>query len=395
MRSNYRRIGDFIELVDERNKDLKIDRLLGLSITKEFIPSVANTVGTNMKNYKIIRKNQFACSIMQVRRDKKMPVAILKDYDEAIISQAYPVFRVVDESKLLPDYLMMWMSREEFDREACFLAVGGVRGSLEWEDFLNMELPVPSIEKQRELVAEYNAVVDRIELNEQLIHKLEETAQVVFENVFNQKRVEDGKEVKLGDLIEVRGGYSYKSKELEEGEAHLLGMGCISYSKRFLNEGMRLYSEDVPDKHIVKPKDIIIATRQQSKTEPILGYPAMIPSDLNGEKLIVATNLYRVINNSILDNLVLYQLLRSPDYRENIKLNTKGTTVGMITKDAVEDFKFKLPKKEKIDQLRECLESIVELIFLKRSENQNLSNTVSILLTKLSKPKVVALNEIL
>lgn len=186
MRSNYRRIGDFIELVDERNKDLEIDRLLGLSITKEFIPSVANTVGTNMKNYKIIRKNQFACSIMQVRRDKKMPVAILKEYDEAIISQAYPVFRVVDETNLLPDYLMMWMSREEFDREACFLAVGGVRGSLEWEDFLDMELPVPSIEKQKEIVTEYNAVVDRIELNETINQKLEETGKAIYKKWFEE-----------------------------------------------------------------------------------------------------------------------------------------------------------------------------------------------------------------
>ena len=132
MQSNYKPIGDYIQLVDERNKDLAIDTLLGLTINKQFIPSVANTVGTNMRNYKIIKKNQFACSTMQVRRDKKMPVALLQDFDEAIISQAYPVFEVKDEKELLPEYLMMWFSRAEFDREACFHAVGGVRGSLEW-----------------------------------------------------------------------------------------------------------------------------------------------------------------------------------------------------------------------------------------------------------------------
>lgn len=118
MKSNYRKIGDFIQLVDERNTDLNINLLLGLSINKVFIPSVANIVGTNMANYKIIRKNQFSCSLMQVRRDKKIPVALLKDYDEAIISQAYPVFKISDTEELLPDYLMMWMSRSEFDREA-------------------------------------------------------------------------------------------------------------------------------------------------------------------------------------------------------------------------------------------------------------------------------------
>ena len=176
MKLNYRPIGEHIKLVDERNRDLQVKQLLGLSISKQFIPSVANIIGTDMKNYKIIRKNQFACSTMQVRRDKKMPVALLQDVDEAIISQAYPVFEVKDETKLLPEYLMMWFERTEFDREACFHAVGGVRGSLEWEDFEGMQLPIPHIDKQREIVKEYNTIQNRIKLNEQLIEKLEETA---------------------------------------------------------------------------------------------------------------------------------------------------------------------------------------------------------------------------
>ena len=184
MRSNYRPIGEYIQLVDERNAGLKVKQLLGLSISKQFIPSVANIIGTDMENYKIIRKNQFACSTMQVRRDKKMPVALLQEVDEAIISQAYPIFEVKNESLLLPEYLMMWFTRSEFDREACFNAVGGVRGSLEWEDFTDMQLPIPSITKQREIVKEYNTVVNRIKLNQQLIQKLEETAQAIYKQWF-------------------------------------------------------------------------------------------------------------------------------------------------------------------------------------------------------------------
>lgn len=182
--SSFKRLGDYIQLVDERNRNLKVSTLLGLTVNKEFIPSVANTVGTNMANYKIIRKNQFACSLMQVRRDKKIPVAVLKELDEAIISQAYPIFEIINEDKILPDYLMMWFSRSEFDREACFYAVGGVRGSLEWEDFCNMQLPVPSLEKQKEIVAEYNTIVNRIKLNEELNKKLEETAQAIYKQWF-------------------------------------------------------------------------------------------------------------------------------------------------------------------------------------------------------------------
>lgn len=184
MKSGYKRIGNYIRLVDERNRDLKVTTLLGLSIEKVFIASVANIIGSDMANYKIIRKGQFACSLMQVRRDKKIPVALLHDFDEAIISQAYPVFEIIDRNELDPEYLMMWMSRLEFDRHACFLAVGGVRGSLEWEDFCDMELPVPSIEKQREIVREYNAIVNRIQLNEKMNQKLEETAQAIYKHWF-------------------------------------------------------------------------------------------------------------------------------------------------------------------------------------------------------------------
>jgi type I restriction enzyme, S subunit len=184
MKSNYKRIGEHIRLVDERNKGLQVKQLLGLSISKQFIPSVANIIGTDMENYKIIRKNQFACSTMQVRRDKKMPVALLQEVDEAIISQAYPIFEVKDPKELLPEYLMMWFTRSEFDREACFHAVGGVRGSLEWEDFENLQLPIPHPDKQKEIVKEYNTIQNRIALNQQLIQKLEETAQAIYREWF-------------------------------------------------------------------------------------------------------------------------------------------------------------------------------------------------------------------
>lgn len=222
MKSNYKNIGDYIKQVDERNIDLKIQKLLGLSISKEFIPSVANTVGTDMKNYKIIRKNQFACSMMQVRRDKKMPIA-LQQLDEAIISQAYPVFEVKDESKLLPEYLMMWFSREEFDREACFHAVGGVRGSLEWEDFEMMKVPIPNIDTQRTLVTEYKSIQNRIDINQKIIQKLESTANAIYKELFVSNiefdSLPEGWQLgTLFDLIELQRGFDLPSQNRIAGD---------------------------------------------------------------------------------------------------------------------------------------------------------------------------------
>lgn len=172
MRSNYKAIGELVERVDIRNTDGSIDTLIGLSIEKCFIRSVANTIGTDLTKYKKIQKNQFAVSLMQVSRDEKIPVACLKEFDEAIMSPAYTIFQIIDENVLLPEYLDMWFKRSEFDREAAFIAVGGVRGSMPWEEFAKMKLPVPPIEKQRSIVNAYQTITDRIALKRKINEKL-------------------------------------------------------------------------------------------------------------------------------------------------------------------------------------------------------------------------------
>ena len=168
MKSNYKAIGELVERVDERNRDASITTLIGVSIDKKFIPSVANVIGTDLTNYKVIRKFDFAVSLMQVSRDEKIPVACQKEYEAAIMSPAYPIFRVKDTEIILPEYMEMWFMRNEFDREASFVAVGGVRGSMPWEEFAKLKLPVPTIEEQRKIVDRYNAITDRITLKKQI-----------------------------------------------------------------------------------------------------------------------------------------------------------------------------------------------------------------------------------
>ncbi|AYN67465.1 restriction endonuclease subunit S [Euzebyella marina] len=184
MSSNYKKLGDYIQPVNKRNTDLKVETLLGVSIQKILMPSIANTVGTNMKTYKIIEKNQFAYGPVTSRNGDKISIALLQDYDEAIISQAYTVFEVIDKNELNPEYLMMWFGRPEFDRYARFKSHGSARETFDWDELCEVELPIPSIEKQREIVNEYNTVTNRIELNEQLNQKLEETAQALYKHWF-------------------------------------------------------------------------------------------------------------------------------------------------------------------------------------------------------------------
>ena len=168
MKSNYKALYELVDRIDERNTEGTITDLLGVSIDKRFIKSVANTNGTDLTKYKVIRKDDFAASLMQVSRDSKIPVARLDECENAIISPAYSVFRVKDKRVILPEYLDMWFKRPEFDREAAFIAVGGVRGSMPWEEFEKMQLLVPPINEQLELVASYKAITDRIELKRKI-----------------------------------------------------------------------------------------------------------------------------------------------------------------------------------------------------------------------------------
>lgn len=184
MRSNYKRIGDFIKQVSLKNTKDEFDELLGINIDKFFMPSVANVIGTDLKRYKVVKKHQFACNRMHVGRDYRIPIALSRSETPFIVSPAYTVFEITDTSIIDPDYLMMWFSRPEFDREVWFHTDADVRGGLPWEMFCDIELPIPSIEKQRAIVKEYSTVVNRIKLNEELNRKLEETAQAIYKEWF-------------------------------------------------------------------------------------------------------------------------------------------------------------------------------------------------------------------
>lgn len=183
MKSNYKKLGQYIREVSEKNTGEAIDKLLGVSITKEFIPSIANTIGTDMSKYKIVRTSQFAYGPVTSRNGDKISVALLQESD-CIISTSYTVFEIHKPDELLAEYLMMWFRRPEFDRYARFMSHGSVREIFSWEEMCDVELPVPAPEKQQQIVDEYNTIVNRIKLNEELCKKLEETAQTIYKHWF-------------------------------------------------------------------------------------------------------------------------------------------------------------------------------------------------------------------
>ena len=361
---NYQRLGEYIREVNVRNRELKVTKLVGLTIDKAFIPSVANVIGTDLSNYKVIQREQFACSLMQVSRDGKMPVAMFEE-NEAIMSPAYPMFEVIDKTKLLPQYLMMWFSRSEFDREASYYAVGGVRGSLTWEDFCNMQLPIPSISRQCEIVEEYETLTNRIRLNEQMIAKLEETAKALYRKMFvdgiDKENLPEGwRRGTLGEVATFRYG--------KLADKH-------SRSKEFPYPVYSGYAiTGYTDEFTLKEPTIVIIARGDAGTGKI----CMSPEKCFLSNLAISIET----KDNAMKDYLYYHLLNS----DTMSLRS-GTAQAQITINNVEPFEVLIPRRDVYIDFSKKAKILYNNKLLYTQENEKLTELQSLLLAKMGKEK--------
>ncbi|MCG4537318.1 restriction endonuclease subunit S [Blautia glucerasea] len=205
MKSNYDILGNHIRLIDTRNRESITDRVLGINIDKFFMPSVANVIGTDLSKYKLITKGKFACNPMHVGRDERLPVALYDEEEAAIVSPAYFMFEVVDNSILNEDYLMMWFRRPEFDRICWLHTDGSVRGGITWDDICRLELPIPPIEKQLEIVNSYKAITERIALKKKINDNLEAQAEAIYNEMIANNST-NGTMSTLGEISTIKTG---------------------------------------------------------------------------------------------------------------------------------------------------------------------------------------------
>lgn len=219
---NYKRLGDYIREVNVRNRELKVTDLLGLSMSKQFRPSTSNIVGVDLSKYKIVNKNVFAFDPMSVIRVHKVPIAMNETDSPIIVSPAYVTFECIDNEILDSRYLMMWFQREEFDRYADFKSDAAVRGGYDWAELCDTMVYIPSITRQREIVAEYETLTRRIRINEQMIQNLESTAQTLYHKMFvdgiDKENLPEGWRMgTIGDLFELQRGFDLPSQDRIDG----------------------------------------------------------------------------------------------------------------------------------------------------------------------------------
>lgn len=367
MKEGYKALGEFIRQIDIRNTEGKEDNLLGVSVQKQFIPSIANTVGTDFTKYKVVKKGQFTYIPDTSRRGDKIAIALLQDYEEGLVSNVYTVFEVIDEEKLLPEYLMLWFSRAEFDRYARFKSHGSVREIMDWDEMCKVELPVPSIEKQRSIVKAYKAITDRIELKRRINDNLEATAQAVYKKMFvtdvdNTALPEGWRIVPLESISELSAGGD-KPSAYSDIQSETCNVPI--FSNGIEQEGLYGFT----DKAKISDESVTVSARgtvgyvflREEPYVPIVRLIAVVPDT----QFVTAKYLYFALSS--------------------IDLHSTGTSQQQIT---VPDFKKRqilIPDKTSLDSFMEKVVPIFDSIRENKAEIKSLAALQSNFLTLLSR----------
>jgi type I restriction enzyme S subunit len=375
MKSNYKRLGDYIQEVNIRNRDLIDVPLLGVSIKKVLMPSIANTIGTDMSTYKLIQKNQFAYGPVTSRNGDKISIALLEENDAAMVSQAYTVFEVIDENEVVPEYLMMWFRRPEFDRYARFMSHGSAREIFSWTELSDTLLPIPSLEKQQEIVKEYNIIQNRIVLNNQLITKLEETAQAIFnhwfENDFEENNLPEN--WSLGTLKDL---CDYSTERVTVNQ---LGLESYISTENMLQDKKGIKSaNNLPNVVKVtcfKENNILISNiRPYFKKIWLANFNGGCSNDV----------LCLVPKNSI-PSLYLYQILEKDSFFEYVMAGSKGTKMPRGDKNWIMNYSIIIPCDKILTKFNLTIKTIQNKIQLKNAENKKLEELKELLLAKMTK----------
>ena len=409
MKSSYNPIGNYIQKVENRNRDLKVTRLLGLSMTKEFRETTSNVVGTDMSVYRVMSKYQFACDFMSPIRVNKLPVVLKLDDEPNLVSPAYPVFEIKDPNELDPEYLMMWFRRTEFDRYATFKCDAAIRGGYNWEELCETPIPVPTIAKQREIVKEYNIIQNRINLNQQLIQKLEETAQAIYKQWFVEFEFpdENGKPYKSngGEMV----WYEELDKEIPKGWIYdkISSLCQITSSKRifeseYRNEGIPFYrAGEIKQKKEGKIiKDLIYISEERfNEISKSFGYPQQgdilltAVGSLLGDSYLVEKEVFYFKDGNVVwfknfkfegVNLFLYSYLQSDLFTELLIEIKIGSGQSAITIKELHENKILSPSESIFKKYRKIASGIYNSIGIRKKENQKLTELKELLLSKLA-----------
>lgn len=383
MKEGYRFLGEYIRQVDIRNKEGKKENLLGVSVQKQFIQSIANTVGTDFTKYKIVKKGQFTYIPDTSRRGDKIAIALLEDYEEGLVSNVYTVFEVIDTEKLLPEFLMLWFSRPEFDRYARFKSHGSVREVMDWEEMCKVELPVPDIEKQRKIVKAYKTITDRIALKQKINDNLVATLQIIYKKMFLEsqntyitKPLADLCS-KIGSGATPKGG---KAAYFDKGISLIRSMNVFDYFFSYpeLAHISQIQANALANVEI-QQADVLFNITGVSVTRCCVVPDDVLPARVNQHVMII-----RPYKGKNMSYYIMCTLCTSENKAKLLGIGQSGSTREAINKQELERFEIPVPSDEELERFGEIATKIYALIFSNTNEIRMLCDMKDTLLTKLS-----------
>ena len=370
IREGYKRLGDYIEPVDERNSTLSVKLSQGICNNKYFI--TPRQVAENSANDKIVRKGQFAYNRATTRNGDKISIAY-REGEDCTVSSAYQVFRIIDENKLNPHYLWMWFRRPEFDRYARFKSRGSAHEFFEWDEMCDVYLPVPDIDVQRRIVAEYQAVEDRIKSNNDLVVQLEETSVSLYNEMLSREcSAKDVKEVHssllLSDVADIIMGQSPEGESLNEnGDGNVFYQGRTDFGFRF--PSIRMYTNS-PTK-MARKGDVLLSVRAPVGDLNIATCDCCIGRGIASLRSKLGCNSY------------LYYLLKS--LHDVFKVSDgDGTIFGSISKEELFSIKVAYPGDSLVKEFETKAKVIDKAIQSFEAETEQLNTLRALLLAKLS-----------
>lgn len=385
MKSNYKQLRQFIRQVDVRNSEGKEENLLGVSVQKKFIPSIANTVGTDFKKYKVVKKGQFTYIPDTSRRGDKIGIALLEDYEEGLVSNVYTVFEIIDEKQLIPEYLMLWFSRPEFDRYARFKSHGSVREVMDWDEMCKVELPVPPYEKQKEIVDGYKAITERIALKQKINDNLANTEQAILvETVINNHTVPTA----LGDLVDfIDGdrGKNYPTFDEFTSTGYCLFLNASNVTSTGFNFDNCMFVSEEKDKLMNKghlsPYDIVLTSRGT------LGNVALYDKHIKYENVRINSGMLIIRpKTKRLSPYFIYALLKSSYMKAAIERFKSGSAQPQLPIKDLQKITFEIPESDTVlVALDRQFLAVEESISINNNEIGNLKELSNVLLAELSR----------
>ena len=383
MRTDYKVLGNYIQLVDKRNRDLSITNLLGVSIEKKFIPSIANIIGTDLSSYKVVQTGQFAYGPVTSRNGEKISIAYL-DGEDCIISSSYTVFEVVNKDELDPEYLMLWFSRPEFDRYARYKSHGSVREIFDWDELCMVELPVPAIEEQRNIVTAYKTITERIALKKQINDNLVASLSAVYKELFADAETRFSKFPlkdicsKIGSGATPKGG---KTAYVNEGISLIRSTNVFDFSFEYdelahINQNQA----DALANVIVEPNDVLFNITGVSVARCCMVPADVLPARVNQHVMIV-----RPLKGEAMSYYIMFTLCAADNKAKLLGIGQSGSTREAINKQELETFEIPVPDDNTLNQFGSAATSIYGHIRTNVKEIRALDDMKKVLLAQLSR----------